>query len=59
MKEYWLNTDPEFKVLLVVNKYGDGMMFKYDGLNECYSMSTIGNPTANQIRNLIEKYDHN
>ena len=45
--------------LLVINEYGDGMQFKYGITGKVYSMLTVGDPTATQVRELIEKYDNN
>lgn len=58
-KEIRTKIDDDTETLLVVNGYGDGMLFKYDGTGCCYQMSTVGNICASQVRDLIEKYDHN
>lgn len=61
MKDY---NEYEFKndfgmTLVVVNKYGDGMQFKYDLSNHCYSMSIVGDITSSEVKRLIEKYANN
>ena len=57
-KETVYQQDEEFKTVHVINKFGDGMIFKYDATGMCYSMLTVGNPCASQVRRLIEKYDN-
>ena len=45
--------------LLVVDERGDGMQFKYGTTGKVYSMLTVGDPTATDVRRLIDKYDNN
>lgn len=45
--------------IVVLDKYGDGMQFRYGATGTVYSMLTIGEPTATTVRELIKKYDNN
>lgn len=45
--------------IVILNETGDGMQFKYGTTGKVYSMLTIGEPTASQVRELINKYDNN
>lgn len=54
-KEYEFKLDHS-SVLVVLNKYGDGMQFKYSSNNHCFSMSIVGDLTASETKRLIETY---
>lgn len=61
MREWSFKTpDEETLVKIIVNDFGDGMMFKYDLYNSgnCYEMSIIGHPVASEVRRLIKENDN-
>jgi hypothetical protein len=60
INEFEVKTPDEDTIKIVCNNYGNGMIFHYRADdNHCYQMETMGNPCAEEVRELIKKYDHN
>lgn len=57
MTKQVLNTDYG-TVVIVYDKYGDGMWFRFDITGRCYEFGMIGHPTFTQEKQLIKEYEN-